>query len=290
MARYYISADLEGIVGVVNPRQCYPAPGREDGELYQRALLLAHQELTLLIGALLDCDETAEVVINDAHSGMLNLDINQLPEGIRLLSGKPKVAAMMAGLDNGFDAAMLIGYHAKPGTRYGVLNHAFHHGIANIDLNGVSVGEAAMNTLWAQQVCQVPVVLGAGDAAFCTEFSAFSPAAATVETKVGLSTTSARSHSLEALAAAYHGAVTVTFSDWSALTLEHYQLDPIFKPPYAMTLTMTNTLYADAVALNPLFDRVDGLSLTAGADSFEQVYRTLQSGYMLLGSTDQPHY
>jgi D-amino peptidase len=57
---------------------------------------------------------------------MRNLVPLELHPKAILIQGRFKPLFMAEGLDESFDACVLVGYHGGPGSRYGVLNHAFH--------------------------------------------------------------------------------------------------------------------------------------------------------------------
>jgi D-aminopeptidase len=147
MTKLYITCDLEGIWGVNTWRQCHP---HTDPAGYGRAVKQAAREL----GWVIDAAHQAgidHITVNDAHEMMTNLspeafEAGRFPEGVHWLSGKPKVAAMMAGLDSSFDAYALVGYHAMAGTEAGTLCHTFHRKLAQVRINGVAYGEGGLNT------------------------------------------------------------------------------------------------------------------------------------------------
>src|SRR5689334_5304716 len=125
MTKLYISADLEGICGVVAPYHCAPEPDRA---AYDWAVSQMELEVNAVVDAALD-HGVSEIVVNDSHCAMTNLFLDQIHPKVSLVTGKPKRCAMSAGLDESFDAAIYVGYHAKAGTQRGVLCHTFHHKI-----------------------------------------------------------------------------------------------------------------------------------------------------------------
>jgi D-amino peptidase len=69
---------------------------------------------------------------------------------------------MMEGLDESFDAAIFIGYHAQAGSPNGLFAHTGSGIVADVRVNGRSLGEGGLNTLVAGWF-GVPVVLVTGD-------------------------------------------------------------------------------------------------------------------------------
>lgn len=277
--RLYISADLEGVCGVVSPQQCAPTPDRH---AYDRAVRQLGTELSAVIDAAVEAG-VDDILINDAHCSMTNLHLEQVPPQVRLLSGKPKPCAMMAGLSRDFDAAMLIGYHAKAGTLHGTLAHTFHHQLFDVQINGQSLGESGINILHAHLTYGVPVVLVSGDRALKQELQAWAPAIPVVETKIGLGHTSAQHHALQTVLNDYRQQVQQALSpDHASLWRDRM---PGLEAPFQLDITLTTPLGADTANLLPSMERLDGCRLRFQADHIETVYRTLQSCYTLLASS-----
>ena len=69
---------------------------------------------------------------------------------------------MMEGLDETFDAVLFIGHHAKAGSPDGVFAHTQNGNIRDVQINGRSVGEGGISTIYAAWF-GVPVVLVTGD-------------------------------------------------------------------------------------------------------------------------------
>ena len=76
---------------------------------------------------------------------------------------------MMEGIDETFDAALFIGYHASTNNTEGVRAHTISSGqLTDVRLNGVSVPEAVINAAIAGHF-GVPVVMISGDNAIIDE-------------------------------------------------------------------------------------------------------------------------
>jgi D-amino peptidase len=107
-----------------------------------------------------------ELVVRDSHGNKTNLLPADVLPGARLIRGPstgPK--NMMEGIDDTFDAAVFIGYHARAGTPNAVLAHTSNGNVIDFSINGVSMPEAGYNALVAG-LYDVPVVFVAGDQAF----------------------------------------------------------------------------------------------------------------------------
>src|SRR4051812_46886334 len=96
--KVWISFDMEGVAGIVDWDQCRP---RSDGSALGCALL--QDEVNAAIGGALAGGAT-EIVLNDSHSRMTNLDPRKIAGEVRCISGRHKPHYMMEGLDSTFDA------------------------------------------------------------------------------------------------------------------------------------------------------------------------------------------
>jgi D-amino peptidase len=158
----FISADMEGISGVVGPEQL-AAGGAE----YDRSRRLMADDVNAAVrGA--RAGGARRIVVNDSHGSMQNLRIEDLEGGVQLISHSFKRYGMMEGLDDSFDAAIFIGYHTKGGSPAGIFAHTGSGIVRDVRVNGQSLGEGGLNTLVAAWY-GVPVVLVTGDDAAVEE-------------------------------------------------------------------------------------------------------------------------
>lgn len=177
--KVYISADIEGIGCVVRSEHSSPG-GRE----YERARRFMTAEVNgAALGAF--AAGATDVVVADAHNVGLNLIPEELDERVRLIMGSPRPLAMMEGIENGFDAVFLVGYHGRAGTAHGVIAHTFTGRIAEVRFNNLVIGEIGISALLAG-AHRVPVVFMSGDDAGCREAEALLPGLATVAVKQGI--------------------------------------------------------------------------------------------------------
>jgi D-amino peptidase len=155
--RIYLSVDMEGATGVTGPDDVNP--GKPAYERFRK--LLTRDVNAAIEGA--NKGGATKIVVNEAHNGMRNILIEELNPKAEMISGFTKPLCMMEGIDETFDAAFLIAYHARAGTKAGVLNHTlFGKEIVNIKINEKLVGETAISSILAGYF-GVPVVLVTGD-------------------------------------------------------------------------------------------------------------------------------
>jgi D-amino peptidase len=161
--KVFISVDMEGISGIVNSDQTTSGtPEYASGRKWMAQDVNAAVEGALEAGA-------TEVVVNDSHGSMRNIDPDDLNPRAILISGKPKQLSMMQGIDASFAACLLIGYHARAGTEDAILDHTISSSVVYaIKVNGVEMPELGLNAAIAGYY-GVPVVLVSGDAAVCRQ-------------------------------------------------------------------------------------------------------------------------
>jgi D-amino peptidase len=112
-----------------------------------------------------------EIVVSDSHGNGQNLLLDELPEDITVIRSWPRPLAMMAGIDETFDGAMFIGYHASTDNSQGVRAHTMSSArLTSVKLNGVPVPEAGINAAVAGQF-GVPVIMLSGDDVIAEEAS-----------------------------------------------------------------------------------------------------------------------
>ena len=155
--KVFISADMEGITGVVQPSQLGPA-----GFDYARAREWMTAEVNAAIAGARAAGATGFVVA-DSHGNAQSLLIDQLPPDVQVVRGFPRPMSMMQGIDKSFAAAVFIGYHASEMTTGAVRGHTFSSAkLLGVSLNGTEVSEGMFNAAIAGHF-GVPVVFVSGD-------------------------------------------------------------------------------------------------------------------------------
>lgn len=164
--KIYISADMEGVVGVVTGDQLGP-----QGFEYERFRGFMTQEVNAAIEAAFASGAT-EIVVSDSHGNGENLLIEKLPKNITLVRSWPRPLMMMQGIDETFAGAIFIGYHSGTTNAQGVRAHTMSSAnLADIKLNGTSMSEAGVNAAIAGHF-NVPVIMVSGDDAAVAETTA----------------------------------------------------------------------------------------------------------------------
>jgi D-amino peptidase len=164
--KVYISADMEGIAGVVTGDQLGTT-----GFEYERFRGFMTAEVLAAIQGARDAGATT-IVVSDSHGNGENILIERLPEDVTLVRSWPRPLMMMEGIDSTFAAAVFIGYHASTTSTTGVRAHTMSSAnLTRVELNGVVMPEAGVNAAIAGRF-GVPVVAITGDDAAVAEAQA----------------------------------------------------------------------------------------------------------------------
>jgi D-amino peptidase len=164
--KIYISADMEGVVGVVTGEQL----GTQGFE-YQRFREFMTKEVNAAIEAAFEAGAT-EIVVSDSHGNGQNLLIEKLPKNILLVRAFPRPLMMMQGIDESFDGVIFLGYHSSTTNSQGVRAHTMSSArLADVRLNNISMSEGGINAAIAGHF-NVSVIMVSGDDAAVKEVTA----------------------------------------------------------------------------------------------------------------------
>lgn len=155
--KIYISADMEGVVGVVSDAQLSP-----DGFEYERFRRFMTAEVNACIEAAREAGAT-DILVSDSHGNGQNLLIEMLPDDVMVVRSWPRPLGMMEGIDESFDGVILLGYHASTANEGGVRAHTFSSAnVTSVRVNGKSMSEASISAAIAGHY-GVPVIMVSGD-------------------------------------------------------------------------------------------------------------------------------
>ncbi|RLL42915.1 aminopeptidase [Oceanobacillus piezotolerans] len=183
--KLYLSVDMEGITGL--PDHTYI-----DSRLhnYERARKIMTEETNYVLDAAFQFG-CQEILVNDSHSKMNNILIDQLHPDAHLITGDAKPFSMVQGLDETYQGAMFIGYHSRAGTP-GVMSHSMIHGVKTMYIDDHEVGEMGMNAYIAGYY-EVPILLVAGDDKAAAEAENLIPNVTTAIVKESISRSAVKS-------------------------------------------------------------------------------------------------
>jgi D-amino peptidase len=191
--KVFIVSDMEGVAGIVKWQQ---TDGTKEKRAYHEGRELYTEEINAAVRGARTVGAT-EIVVMDCHGAgeewtFNSLIPNKLDRGCEYVV-QNDWTEYTAFLEQGCDAALFVGMHAKAGTPDGVMSHTVSgQAWRELRFNGVSVGETGINAaLCGQWGC--PVLLVTGDEAVCREGAELlGSGLTTVAVKKGLGRFSAR--------------------------------------------------------------------------------------------------
>lgn len=158
MNKYLISADIEGITGVIGKEFM-----KENGRYYQIACKYMLSDVNAVIQGILNADSEAEILVRDAHGmAAVNLNLEHLHPKASLIQGWGSIQNMVTGLDKDFKGVFFVGFHAGGENIDGVLAHTVSSMVHSIKVNGKLLNEAGIFALYAG-LHDVPVAFISGD-------------------------------------------------------------------------------------------------------------------------------
>lgn len=194
------------------------------------------------------------VVVKDSHGNSKNLLIEDLEPGIELISGHGSGRdGMMEGIDESFDAAFLIGYHARAGSAFGIMEHTYTGRSHRLFINEIELGEMGLSAATAGRY-GVPLVMVSSDEQGCQEAAAFLPGVHTAVTKYGLGRYMGR---------LLHPSETGPLIERTAMTAVKNLNKPwTFEGECTVRLEVNRTEDADWAARIPGVTRLDGYNVS----------------------------
>lgn len=271
--RVYISVDMEGVAGVAHEDQTDPIEPRHAGEYNRFRRLMTSEANAAILGAI-EAGAKA-VLVNDSHWLMRNLLAEELHPAAELISGGPKRLSMVEGIDEGFDAAMFIGYHAQAGTLHATIDHTYTSRVHQARVNGQAVGELGLNAAMAG-LHGVPVALVSGDQALAAEARAL--LGGDVETVVV-------KHAVGRFAAKSLAPSLACdrIREGAAKALGRRHAVFTFEGPIRLEVDFALTQMADMAELVPGSTRTAGRTVVYSGDDYREVFRAWRAMYNLAG-------
>ena len=271
--RVYISVDMEGVAGVVHEDQTDPIDPRHAGEYNRFRRLMTSEANAAIEGAVAAGAE--RVLVNDSHWLMTNLLAEELHPAAELLSGGPKARSMVEGVEDGFDAAMFIGYHARAGVGHAIIDHTYTDLVHEARLNGRPVGELAINAALAGTY-DVPVALVSGDQSLAAEArELLGPSVETVVVKHAVGRFAARSVA--------PSVACRLIREGAAAALGRRHTPFRLSAPVRLEVDFQFTQMADMAELVPGSVRAAGRTVTYTHDDYREVFRAWRALYNLAG-------
>jgi D-amino peptidase len=262
--KVFISVDMEGVTGVVQPPQLGPT-----GFEYGSAREWMTGEVNAAIAGVRAAGP-ADIVVCDSHGNGQNVLIDKLPEDVRIVRGFPRPLEMMQGIDDSFAAAIFIGYHGSEWSVDAVRGHTISSArLLGVKLNGMEVSEGIYNAALAGQF-GVPVAFVSGDRIAVTQLQKVVTTAEGAIVKEPLG---------------YHSAMTVTPARGQAMIREGVtramaklsSMQPYrIRMPIELEVGFKLTIDAERAAFVPGLARSDAHSVKGSFPDMVPITRLLQ--------------
>ena len=263
--KIFISVDMEGIGGIGTSEMT-----RHGGKDYNVGRQLMTDEVNAVVKAIFN-NGPAEILVNDSHGDMQNLIHQQLDPRVVYIQGNKKPFGMVQGLDDSFDAAIFLGYHARAGTPRGFLAHTGSGSVKGLWLNGIEVGEGGLNAFFAGEL-NVPVILAAGDDVFTTQFGAL----------VNCELVATKTAETAQVARLKHGELVQRelFAATERALKKLKKIKPLKnKNSIQIKLKFSSTIQAEVLQAIPGMDRVDGYTVGYTAKNMQEAYSLIRLMY-----------
>ncbi len=264
--RIFIISDMEGIAGITT------WPQVEGGTpLFLEARSLYTEEINACVRGAFDSGAT-EVVVMDCHGAGNGWNFNSLiPTELDSRCEfvvQHEWTEYTGVLEDGCDAALFIGQHAKAGTLDGGMNHTVSSTQwRSVKFNGIEVGEVGINAaLCGTWNC--PVLLVTGDEAVCREArELLGDGLTTVAVKQSLGRFSARHKSPEVARRLIYEGTVKALSDLTAV-----------KPwspgtPCEIEVDLATSDHSEQFAHRPGVEVRDGRTLISRGDDWWSAWR-----------------
>ena len=264
--RVFISCDIEGVATTTRREQIGTAPEQLHLSAPFRAQMtrevVAACEGAIAAGA-------DYILVKDAHGDAINIDPEALPDCAELIRGwEGHPYSMVEGIDNTFDAAMFVGYHAAAGREGNPLSHTLTGKTIGICVNGKKFSEFDFYS-YACALEGVPTVLLTGDKMLCSDSQRVHPKLVTVPVKEGKgASTKSISPNLacERIKAATEKALKQDLID--AL--------PEIQKHFTMEITYKDHTMATQMSFYPGFQKSGDNSIVMESDNFVDLLRAIQ--------------
>lgn len=264
--RVHVISDMEGVAGIVKPEQT------SGGEaLYEEGRRLYTGEINAAVRGAKAAGAT-EIVVMDCHGAGKGWTFNSLiPEDLDPACEyvvQDEWTEYTEFLEQGCDAALFVGMHARAGTKDGVMNHTISGSdFQNLWFNDTLVGETGINAaLCGTWAC--PVLLVTGDEAACREGSELLGDGLTaVAVKRGLGSVSARMIPPQRARELIEDGARRALADLGAVK----PYDP--GSPCEIRVEYKNTTAPDELRFRTGVERVDDRVIVSRADSWWEAWK-----------------
>ncbi|MEU4727417.1 M55 family metallopeptidase [Streptomyces sp. NPDC023588] len=272
-----ISADMEGATGVTWPADVMPGTPQ-----WERCRGLFTSDVNAAVLGFYD-GGADQVLINEAHSTMRNLLLEDLDARAEMITGRHKSLSMVEGVQHGdVDGIAFVGYHTGAGSE-GVLAHTYlANSITGVWVNGVRASEGLLNAHVVAE-CGVPVILVTGDDLTCADAAGYAPDAVTVAVKDHVSRYAAVCRTPARTAADIRAAAKQA----TALAVRH---EPVRGGPFTVELEFDAEHLAMAATVVPGVERCGERRVAYTSETMYEGIRTFKAVTTVVSAAVEEQY
>lgn len=269
--KLYISGDMEGVAGVCAWEQVDARTPHPEYATYRR--FYTQEICSAIEGA--RAAGAGDVLVNDSHGPMRNLLLDELPPGVRVISGNRKPFSMVQDSDGGFDGAFFVGYHGAAGDADAVLCHTYTPSVIyEVRLNGIRCSEATINAALLGYF-GVPVLLASGDRTTVEGIQAQMPWVRGAIVKDSIGNFAANSLLPAAAQQLIRREAEAAVRD--AAAARPYRIEP----PITLEVQLATAAQAHLVGAIPGFERTGSRSVSFTHDAFPVVFKAFVATWRL---------
>lgn len=271
----YISCDMEGTAGVVAWEQCDARTPHPEYAAYRQ--LMTAEVCAAIEGA--RAAGAGDVLVNDSHGPMRNLDVDALPAGVRVIFGNRKPYSMVQDASGDFGGAFFTGYHGAIGDANAVLAHTYSPAVIyEVRLNGVRCSEATLNAAYLGH-CGIPLLMITGDRTTVEEVQEQMPWVEGAIVKESIGNFAADSLSPAAAQASIRAAAQ------SAVARRSQAKAFVVPSPITLDIEVAKVEQADLIELIPGFDRPAARSVRFTHADYPTVFRAFMAAVRMGNAT-----
>lgn len=267
-----IAVDMEGASGVINTDQVDPSHAE-----YQRFRRMLTGDVNAAVQGAAAAGAN-EFIVSDGHWNGSNILIEELDPRPSLHCGTSSPFGMVDGIDQGVDAALFIGYHARAGTQNGILDHTWSSvRVHNLLLNNRLAGEFGLNAAMCGHF-NVPVLMISGDQSVCAEAAEWVEGIETAVVKRATGRMSAECLPLESARRLIRDAAERAVH---RLMAGNAPAPLRIQPPVDVEIEFHYPQMVDNACLLPGSRRLDGRRLAYTAADMAEAYRAFRAAVVL---------